>query len=272
MFAIRTARAHPRLRQVATSFVERRGRSERFAIIRPLHARPDLFCEFYFREPYRGGTVGGAFDEAPPSVLVGPTTRPGAILGVAGEVENFTIRFTPTGLSRLFGVPMGLVVDRAVAPSDLSARRFAALENRLRGAPTFEARVALAEKWIAEMLDHARPHGAADHAARLIARARGRVSMDGLAAHTGLSSRQMQRRFIEDVGMTPKLYARLHRFTAAIEMRQAAPCRSWADIALASGFSDQAHLANECRRLADLTPNSLLAALAGGGASDFYNP
>jgi AraC-like DNA-binding protein len=256
---------------VVLRFGEHRGAFDKLAIIRPLHARPDLFAEFYFRESYRVGSDQDAYRAAPDSVLVGPTLRPGALLGAIGEIECFTISFTPTGMTRLLGIPAELVVDRAVALSDLVGKKLAPLEAGLRHARDFPARVSIAENFLGRMLQDASSYRPVDHAARLLARSNGRVSIDALATRVGLSARQLQRSFVKEVGVAPKFYGRLHRFASAIDARRSNAARSWADIALAHGYTDQAHLAREARLLADLTPNTLISALTEVGVSDFYN-
>ena len=271
-FTVRSVRPSPHLRTVVESFGGRRGVFAAFCIVRPLHARPDVFAEFYFRDPYRVGSAEQGFSAAPASVLVGPTTRPGAHLGLDGECENFTIRFTPTGASRLLGLPAHEIVDQATSMKDLLGRRLMPLESHLQRARTFDERIAVAEAFLGRMLDEARPYGAIDHAARLLARSHGRLSLDFIARRAGVSMRQLQRRFLLEVGATPKLYARLHRFSAAIDARQARPDSAWSSIAAAFGYADQAHLAHECRQLADMTPNSLLASLGSVSVSETYNP
>jgi methylphosphotriester-DNA--protein-cysteine methyltransferase len=46
--------------------------------------------------------------------------------------------------------------------------------------------------------------------------------------------------------MTPKLYARIARFTKAYRLREAMPDRSWTGIAYEAGYFDQRHLWRQC--------------------------
>ena len=82
----------------------------------------------------------------------------------------------------------------------------------------------------------------------------GQISMDELADAASLSPRQFRRICLERTGLSPKHLARVLRF------RQAAKYASgqhpdWADIAVASGYYDQAHLINEFKELAGLSPS-----------------
>jgi AraC-like DNA-binding protein len=77
------------------------------------------------------------------------------------------------------------------------------------------------------------------------------------ADRMGLTSRQLLRVFVANVGLTPKSYQRvlrLHRFIAEAEQRP-----HLATAAIAAGYADQAHLTRELRDLTGLTPGRLLA-------------
>jgi len=90
----------------------------------------------------------------------------------------------------------------------------------------------------------------------------GSVRIESLAAVAGLPWRSFQERFLRNVGLPAKTFARLQRLQAAIHLldaRGAAP--ALAELALDAGFSDQPHATRELRRLTGLTPARLLQAL-----------
>jgi AraC-like DNA-binding protein len=76
----------------------------------------------------------------------------------------------------------------------------------------------------------------------------------------GLSRRRLSQLFREQIGLTPKLYCRLRRFQHVVgQIASGAPV-DWADVALAGGYSDQAHLSHEFRDFSGLSPGAYLAA------------
>lgn len=261
MFEVRTRRPHRALSTVVAYFSQRLGQFAQMSVLRPLHARPNQFLEFYLAEPYQVEEDGVGFEAAPAGVLVGPCLTPGKRLGFLGEVQTFTIHFQPTGLSRLFSLPMTDITDQAFHGRDVLGSGFANLDSAIRRQTSFEARIAAAEVWLHDKLGDARPFGAVDWASRMIARSSGRVSIDQLAARSNMSARQLQRRFLADVGATPKSYARVHRFSSVLEARRKTPDRAWADLAAEYGFADQAHLIRETRALAGRTPEVLIQEL-----------
>jgi AraC-like DNA-binding protein len=96
------------------------------------------------------------------------------------------------------------------------------------------------------------------------------VHVDTLAGHLALSASQLRRRFLQAVGLSPKVLQRTLRFQGFLALAQAgagASGRRGADgmagLAVDVGYADQAHLGRECLRLTGLTPRQLL-----GGSVD----
>ena len=85
------------------------------------------------------------------------------------------------------------------------------------------------------------------------------VSVDQLANEAGVSSRQLERRFLREVGVGPKLLGRIIRFQQvfrAVEHRNAA----WAEVAVECGYYDQAHLIRDFNQFAQQTPAVLFSS------------
>jgi AraC-like DNA-binding protein len=77
-----------------------------------------------------------------------------------------------------------------------------------------------------------------------------------VAAQVGLSERQLERRFAERTGLSPKTFARIVRFGSAVgHVKNGA---SFATAALAAGYADQAHFSRECSTLAGASPRAII--------------
>jgi AraC-like DNA-binding protein len=77
-----------------------------------------------------------------------------------------------------------------------------------------------------------------------------------LAQLTGYSRRRFIELFNEEVGLTPKIFARIRRFQAALELVREASRVNWCEIALAAGYYDQAHLIHDFQTFSGLTPTA----------------
>jgi transcriptional regulator GlxA family with amidase domain len=70
----------------------------------------------------------------------------------------------------------------------------------------------------------------------------------------GVNGRKLERLFRRDVGLSPKLLARIVRFQNVIATVERNARRDWAALALDCGYYDQAHLINDFRRFAGMSP------------------
>jgi AraC-like DNA-binding protein len=86
------------------------------------------------------------------------------------------------------------------------------------------------------------------------------TSVQMAANKVGLSSRQLRRRFIDEVGLNPKTFQTISRFQRFWRISNSATFSSLAQTAVTCGYSDQAHLSRECRRMAWTTPTRLVAS------------
>ena len=87
-----------------------------------------------------------------------------------------------------------------------------------------------------------------------IVAARGDAPIPAVAAGIGLGERQLQRRFREAVGLTPKQFARIRRLREVAAGVLGENSRGWAAIAADLGYADQSHLIHEFSQLTGLTP------------------
>ncbi|MDY7230848.1 AraC family transcriptional regulator [Hyalangium rubrum] len=78
-----------------------------------------------------------------------------------------------------------------------------------------------------------------------------------LAGVLHLSPRTLERAFQERLGLSPRMFKRIFRLQRALEALRSEPVRSLAEVALASGYADHAHLTREFRSLVGQTPSQL---------------
>ena len=103
---------------------------------------------------------------------------------------------------------------------------------------------------------------------RLVLEAAERLASAGVnivATELGVSERHLRRVFREAVGVSPKEFARLVRFDRAVRAAHEDDGESWAGIAAAAGYYDQAHLIGEFHSISGVTPRALLSELRAGG-------
>jgi AraC-like DNA-binding protein len=73
------------------------------------------------------------------------------------------------------------------------------------------------------------------------------LSVTQSALSIGISQRHLSQVFREEVGASPKLWARIQRFQAVTRALHAEVDIPWAELALSCGYYDQSHFANDFR-------------------------
>lgn len=81
-----------------------------------------------------------------------------------------------------------------------------------------------------------------------------RFSLDWLADQACLSIKQFYNLFVQRVGVSPKLYARIARFDQTVKLKNAQPQKDWLSIALEYGYYDYQHLVRDYKEFTRLTP------------------
>jgi len=76
----------------------------------------------------------------------------------------------------------------------------------------------------------------------------------------GMSQRRVAQLFHEQVGVSPKTFHRVRRFQHTLSRLRGVRQVDWADLAVACGYYDQAHLSRDFRQIAGMTPSAYLAA------------
>ncbi|GAA3098446.1 helix-turn-helix transcriptional regulator [Streptosporangium carneum] len=172
--------------------------------------------------------------------VAGPDTGPMPVRMSPGDRYS-GVRFRPGAVGEVFGVPVEALRDSRVPLADLGVlpdltpgTMQEALAVRLRETPEPD------------------PAASAIAAALLAGRSVGQVAWE-----LGLGERQLHRRSLRAFGYGPKTLQRVVRFQRALRLaRRGVPA---AEAALASGYADQSHMANEVRRLAGVPLGRLLA-------------
>jgi AraC-like DNA-binding protein len=181
-----------------------------------------------------------------------------------GVADGLQIDLTPFGARRLFGLPPTELARAVVPLDDLLGSASGRLVEQVAAAPGWEDRFALLDRALAARLDDAPPPAGIEWAWRRLVESDGRVTVGELASELGWSRRHFGALFRAQVGLPPKLVARIARFRRALSLLQAGHA-GLAEIAYTAGYADQAHLNREVRAFAGTTPTHLIARLLPGG-------
>ena len=98
----------------------------------------------------------------------------------------------------------------------------------------------------------------AAEAARRIEASGGRIAIGALARALGVGERRLERLFLVECGIPPKVFARIARMQRAVAGLRRARA---ADVAADAGYADQSHLTRELVALAGAPPGVVLSEM-----------
>jgi AraC-like DNA-binding protein len=202
---------------------------------------------FVFSNQSGGGTYG---------LALGPTSE-ATVVRLAGQVEHVEIELRAGAVPALLGIPAGELSGRSILLEDLWRDRAAVIQERLGETADPAGRIRIVQETLARALAERRSETppVVGEALRRIGRAAGNLRVGALAGDLGISDRRLEQLFHLHVGLSPKSACRLARFQGSVDLLARAARRpAWAEIALHSGFFDQAHLVNEFKAMTGLAP------------------
>lgn len=211
--------------------------------------------------PLQGpGGVNGEPGRRAPALVVGIRSHFN-VIDTATLRSAMGVLFWPGGARAFFDASADVFYNESVPLDLLWGSLAGALRDRLREASTATEKFQVLEAALLERMNkRLELHAAVLYALGEFARAPHIRSVLDVAREAGLSRRRFAQLFREQVGLTPKLYCRLHRFQDVLRQIALGAPVDWVDLALAGGYCDQAHLANEFRDFSGISPSAYLAS------------
>ena len=162
-------------------------------------------------------------------------------LSLSNTVGMFGVVFQPAAFATLFRVSVKDTADQRIALDDILGTEGKYLAQKILEAPTTAGRVEIMESFLLQKLWLSKLHiTVADNAARLIDCRNGIVTVQELMDEIGSSRRPLERKFIEKVGVSPKFYARIRRFSY-ISYHLMYQKDNWQELIYKGGYFDQSH-------------------------------
>lgn len=193
----------------------------------------------------------------PRSVVAGQLSSR-MLIGPSGATDIFGVRLRTEAGAALLNVSMDGLRDKIVDMRAVIGSRESELYERLSAAKTFQDKINAFERAMFRSSVREVDAGVAASVRSLRATG-GSLAISRCAAELGWSTRRLERAFKEQIGLTPKTFARIVRFQSFIT-EAAASRLPLLDSALAAGYFDQAHLIKDFRDLAGTTPTEYFAS------------
>lgn len=222
----------------------------------PTHNR---FLCFYLDDQVKVKKQTGDFVVRARSIIIGPQLTP-VTLDLGQNHQAVVVNLKPAGMYRLLGIPMAELVDCDFDARLVIGKEIEELLDRLQEAQTSQERNAITQRYLLWKLDQLKPALPFDLAMLQLVHASGNLPIEYVASQACLSVRQFERKSYERLGLPPKIFGRMIRFSHAYKYKENSPHTSWTAIAYRCGYFDQMHFIRDFKFFTGLTPGMLKEA------------
>ena len=252
-----TAIPDPRLLPFIRCFAEREISAETSPILQTALASLEHILAFHLSGRPTVDYCSSSRAVVPHIHLFGTQTRSPGCFSFAGCFSNFAIFFKPFASWQLFRIPPAQFANQEFEARQVFGPWITELWLKLTECEGFCDRIRVATETLLPFAEHARPLTRTMATAQHLLLTDFGMRMEQLARESCMSLRTYERKFVGEMGLSPKLFARLRRFQVALDRQQASGTR-WLDVAHDLGYFDQMHMVKEFREFGGEVPSRLL--------------
>lgn len=195
-----------------------------------------------------------------PIYIFGQALSPRLSISNEEGIDVLGVKFTALGFHLLSGMKVQHLTDEIVDAEDVWGKEVAYLGEALYEVNDVVRSVQLLDGYFYRKLSSSRNtyiHPCVAEALQLINNAQGNIRIKELQKDIHTSPSTLERAFLNQLGMTPKMYSRILRYNkvkALIDQGKA----DWQHICFNFGYFDQSHFIKEFKRYSGLTPEAYL--------------
>jgi len=181
-----------------------------------------------------------------------------------GKLFLFAVKFHPWAARQFLNLDMKHLTDREIAFSDIADRKLLELKSKIYEAPTISSKINLVENYLIKQSSMPKKTPLS-------------VIVQDLKNHTtslksvsySISQRRLEQRFQQEIGISPKLFQRIHKFNRVLEALIPRPKQSLTQLAYHFDYFDQSHFIRDFKRFTGKAPTQFLKNIQPSG--DIWN-
>ena len=226
--------------------------------LKPYPACPEQGITFYVRGQLVSKNLeSGTSEKRAKTVIFGqPLIRQD--LQLSHEYMMINIRFYPGALYKMLKIPMTEFLNKNVDAELVLGSEVREVNEHLSNTQSYSDMLTIVEAYfwhkIKKLKDDIRP---IDKIGNFILENPQRFDLNKTAQLACLSPSQFERKFIQQIGVGPKFFARVSRFSQAFTLKETKQL-SWLDVAFQTGYTDYQHLVKDFKQFSGSTPNTLV--------------
>jgi AraC-like DNA-binding protein len=195
----------------------------------------------------------GAF--IPASMVYGISTQSKVHYPVSA-FKAIGVLFQPYAMSEIFGVDAADFTDQEIHLNDLAGWN---IYDAILNTPDLHKQIDLLSGFLLQLVSQNihRGDGLIKQCVADIQTKKGLVTVAHLLEKYAISERQLERRFMATIGVSPRHYLKVTRFGEVLSLLKSTDTINLAEVAHALNYSDQAHFIRHVKQLSGLTPKVL---------------
>lgn len=222
---------------------------------------PDGCIEMIFSlgDDIKRYTSGDEFIIQPRAMILGQTIEP-FFIQPTGYVNSFAIRFYPYGFTNFVSSSLNELANKETPLEVLfEVEPVKAVEQKIIHAPDTASRINIIEEFL---LDKLKTQATIDTIVKstidMLLSTKGSKSINTILKDNLSKRRQLERKFLKQVGMSPKQLSKVIRLQTALKLLLNQQSERLTDIAYESEYYDQAHFIKDFKDFTGTTPNQFL--------------
>ncbi len=224
-------------------------------VVTPYPPTPFQSLMFYCNDPISMSRVDNRdFEKQPLIVVIGPQFSR-VNIKVHDQLKAVRVDFLPGGMYRMLGIPMHELFDGGFDALDLFGNEMKSINQQMQNLHDLEEGKNIVEQFLLRQVKNLKDVLPFDDALQSLLINNGNVAIEKTASLSCLSLKQFERKCKERIGMNPKMFARILKFSKAYRLHEAAPQLSWTKIAYEAGYYDQMHMIRDFKVFAGVNPS-----------------
>lgn len=195
-------------------------------------------------------------NKALPGIILYGQATSHAEIRIKGTFCTTGIHFYPHALKSIFGLNADELTDTCMNLDILTGEQGFQLSAQLSETASFGEQIAIISAYLLSQIQQHKRYDdkAIQYAISCIKQTKGNISVKELRTVLQVSERNFERRFKQQVGISPKLFTRISRFQASLHLLRNSEYEKLSDIAFLNEYADQSHFIRAFREFAGCSP------------------
>ncbi|NIJ54405.1 helix-turn-helix transcriptional regulator [Dyadobacter arcticus] len=200
----------------------------------------------------------------PPLFLYGQATSCYEVK-LSGKFRTIGVYFYPDALKSVFGLNANELTNSCINPTQISNGCEQDISEKLLNADSTDQQIDIICKYLFAKIkrNSSLADQAIGYALRQFIGSNGNVTLKSILSVLPVSPRNFERKFQQQVGMSPKLFLRICQFQGTLANIEDKSYSKLSDVAFENGYADQSHFIRSFKEFAGISPGQYQKQTSG---------